>query len=58
MRFEYQWDENSYKVVMELPNSSTLPEAVEAFDRFLKAAGYVFDGTVDIVDSEEEETNE
>ncbi len=37
-------------VTIELPYSDIgLNEAIEAFDEFLKACGYVYDGKLDIV---------
>ncbi len=56
MQFKYQFDEGSESVIIEMSPESTLTEAIDAFSRFLKAAGYRFDGEVTIV--EEGENNE
>ncbi len=53
IKFEYQHDETSEKVIIVLPADSTLTEVLEAFDRFLKCATYHYDGVVDIVDDAE-----
>lgn len=54
MKFEYQFDENSPKVTVELSAESDLPTVLEQFEGFLKAAGYPVEGTLDFI---EEETN-
>ena len=36
-------------VAFSLPGEATLTDVLAAFENFLKAAGYVFDGVVDIV---------
>lgn len=48
-KLEYQYEEGDPKIVMELHRDTTLPQALVAFEQFLRAAGYSFDGTVDIV---------
>lgn len=48
--FIYQYEPSSPKVVFEMSADSTLSEVVEQFDLFLKASGYSFEGTLDIVD--------
>lgn len=50
--FQYQYDENSAKVTVELPPDSTLGDVLEQFEGFLKAAGYGFDGHLDFVEEE------
>ncbi len=53
MRFEWQYDKDSAKVVVEIPNpDADLEEVITHFEGFLKAATYVFDGTLDIVEKE------
>ena len=52
IKFESQYDEDSPKVTMYLHSDSTLDEVTEVFERFLRAMGYHFDGTVDIVEEE------
>ncbi len=49
MKFEYQFDTHTPKITMELSNESVLPDVLEAFEMFLIASGYVFDGKLDIV---------
>lgn len=48
--FTYQFDEKSPKVTVELSPESDLGEVLEQFEAFLKAAGYSFNGQVDIVE--------
>lgn len=55
MRFEYQWDADSPRIVVELPAYATLSDVVEAFNGFLRASGYVFDGQLTIQEAEEDE---
>ena len=57
MRFTYQFDENSPKVEITLSPESTLTEALEGFENFLRAVGYSFDGVVDILGETEELEN-
>jgi len=53
MIFEYQFEEHEPKVRVELSPQSALPEVLEQFEAFLRAAGYSFDGYVDIIEAEE-----
>lgn len=50
IRFYSQYDESSGSVTIDLPSDSSLSDTLEAFERFLKATGYSFDGVVDIVE--------
>lgn len=50
--FIYQYDENSPKVTVELPADSSLPDVLEQFEGFLKAAGYGVEGTLDFIEEE------
>lgn len=50
MEFFYQYDEYTGSVTMTLSPGTPLPQVLEAFEKFLLASGYVFDGIVDIVD--------
>lgn len=54
IKFEYQYDENSPKITVELHPDTSLPDLIQSFQDFLKGAGYVFDGELDFT---EEETN-
>jgi hypothetical protein len=54
MKFEYQFDENSAKVTVELSPESDLTTVLEQFEAFLKASGYAFDGLLDFVAEEDE----
>lgn len=47
--FTYQFDKGHPVITMTLSPESNLSEGLEAFDGFLKAAGYSFEGLVDIV---------
>lgn len=49
--FIYQYDENSPRISINLP-CPTLSEAIEQFESFLRAAGYSFDGMLDIHEKE------
>lgn len=51
MEFFYQYKEGDGSIAMTLPPDATLEEALEGFETFLRAAGYVFDGQIDIIDS-------
>ena len=42
-------------ISMEISEHSTLTESLDAFERFLKAVGYVFDGTINIVNEDEQQ---
>lgn len=46
---------NFPEVIFRLSDETSLPDAIEAFENFLKAVGYHFDGQLDIVDGEEED---
>lgn len=48
MEFFYQFRDGSGSVVITLPADATLDEALNGFEAFLLAAGYVFDGHVEI----------
>ena len=50
--FEYQFNKTAAKASLELSPEATLEEIIEAFERFLKAAGYVFNGQL-IIDYKE-----
>jgi hypothetical protein len=43
-------------ISIEISEHSTLTEALDAFERFLKAVGYVFDGTINIVDEDDKQS--
>lgn len=52
-RYHFESDrEINPKIIFRLPAQSDLPTVLEAFNDFLKGAGYVFDGVVSIVDEE------
>lgn len=55
MKFEYQYDKEQEKVIMELPKDATLSEVLEGFQRFLLAVGYSFEG--DLMLDHSEKTN-
>lgn len=48
MEFFYQYGENEGSVALTLPPDATLEEAIEGFETFLLAAGYSFDGRLEI----------
>lgn len=58
MKFSYQYTQESPLIEFTLNPESTLDTVVEEFERFLKAAGYVYGGELDIVTSHESELNE
>lgn len=49
IEFYYQFDSQHPAISIRLVPDSPLPEVLEAFEAFLKAAGYNFSGQVDIV---------
>lgn len=48
MEFFYQYREGDGTVALTLPADASLAEAIEGFETFLRAAGYVFDGNLEI----------
>lgn len=52
IKFESQYDESYPKVTIELHSDSTLQDVVKAFEDFIKAAGYSYEGRLDIVRDE------
>jgi hypothetical protein len=50
IRLEYQYDDNSEKVVFEVPIDTSLSDVLDALERFLRAATYCFDGHLEIVE--------
>lgn len=52
LEFTYQFDEYEPRVMMTLSPGTPLPQVLEAFETFLLASGYAFDGMVDIVDKD------
>lgn len=48
MEFFYQYGEDEGSVKVTLPADAALEEALEGFETFLLAAGYVFDGQIEI----------
>lgn len=51
---KFEWvnpynDQEPRKVVIEVGQDADLTEMLEAFESYLKAVGYYFDGNVDIV---------
>ena len=52
IKFEYQYDDQSPKISVELHADSSLPDVIEQFERFLLAAGYSFEGTLDFIEKE------
>lgn len=49
MKFEYQFDENSPKITVELSAGADLSTILEQFECFLRGAGYVFEGELDFI---------
>lgn len=48
--FEYQFEQHAPKIRVELSSESTISEVLEQFEGFLRASGYHFDGTIDIIE--------
>lgn len=48
--FESQYEDHAPKVTVEVHSDSNLSEVVEAFESFLKATGFVFEGRLEIVE--------
>lgn len=58
IKLEYQYEEHSPRIVVELHSDSSLDEVVEIFERFLLASGYSFRGRLGIVEDSESEGGE
>ena len=58
IKFEYQFEELAPKIVVEMDSQSTLDEVVQEFTNFLRGAGYVFEGDLDIVNDRENDSEE
>ena len=50
MKFSYQCDEDAPKIEMSISPHSSLEEVFEAFEDFLRGAGYVLEGNVTLID--------
>lgn len=46
------------EVSMKIPSGLTIDEVLEEFDGFLRAIGYVFDGTIEVVVEEQHASEE
>jgi len=53
MKFEHQYGPTQPLIVMEVHEDASLPEVLMAFESFLKACTYNFDGQLEIVNEEE-----
>ena len=56
--FDYTWRDENGKVVTRtrhVSSEETLGEILDAFELFLKGAGFVFDGKLDFFDEENQE---
>lgn len=54
IKFIYQYDETSPEVSIKILDPDVdLTEVLTQFESFLKASGYAFSGSVDIIDDEE-----
>lgn len=56
MKFEYQYADGTPKITVELHKDVSYLEAIEQFERFLRAIGYPFDGHIGVVQDVEENT--
>jgi hypothetical protein len=45
------------KIEITFGNDATLSEILEKFENFLRASGYVFKGSLDILEDDSEQTN-
>ena len=52
IEFIHQYSDGDPKVIMTLSPETPLPQLLEAFEMFLRASGYSFNGIVDIVETE------
>lgn len=52
MEFIYQFSDVDPRVSVRISPQATLDEAIQSFEGFLKAAGYIFDGEL-IIESKE-----
>lgn len=55
MEFFYEAQQGGTSIRVTLPADATLGEALESFEAFLLAAGYHFDGQIDIIASDDPE---
>ena len=58
MEFFYQFDDGHPAIKVTLSPHTPLGEIFETFEGFLRAAGYHFDGLIDLVEPEPEFNNE
>lgn len=56
IQFTYQFEEHEPKIEVTLSAESDLSSVLEAFENFLRGAGYQFSGQLDIVESEPDVT--
>lgn len=50
IEFFYQYSDKHPAISIKLPPDSDLTQLFESFEGFLRAAGYQFEGRIDIVD--------
>ena len=48
-----EWSQSPNEQVSITTDAEELPKVLEAFERFLRGAGYYFDGHIEIVEDEE-----
>ena len=50
---EFNWSDSPNEQITMSTEAEELPKVLEAFERFLRGAGYCFDGHLEILDDEE-----
>lgn len=58
IEFFYQYSSTHPAISIRLAPDSDLTQLFESFEGFLRAAGYHFDGTIEIVQAEEQVSDE
>ena len=53
IKFTSQYEDNAPLVEMTLSSDSSLIDVIAAFDAFLKAAGYSYNGVIDVINEVE-----
>ncbi len=54
IKFTSQYENNAPLVEVTLHSDSSLGEVLQAFQGFLEASGYSFDGIIDVINDEAE----
>jgi len=58
MKFSYQYSPADKKIEISLHRDSSLDSVIDAFEAFLRDAGYSFDGHIDVIENKVYESKE